>query len=760
MLACSKLGQGFLLLAAAALPSVQPDCQARQALQVAGLWEAAREDVENKAPEGLQCPGFNLEESCCHSLPIQRVSAWMEMSTRHHLEQLESLTGSLAHALGMLEQITSNQAAEGCGPIAQGLIMPRIEAIQVLKPRVEATLELVAHLVLSGVCSFCFPEMPEDGDDTKAPLASARDGPAAREIAMLVMATESFQDQISESDARLALSDPERRCVPEYVVGLQLGSPVRDAEGVMEAVGRIRTWSLDRRMLSSKLARDAMAQDHFDDDFFETAERLLGVVLAPPARLAHQLSLITMSYDRRYHWSTDRTVARLLWGSPADQCSSGIDETSAAEAMAPPPPPSPKKSAESRAVDEADPTDDPGAAFGLVILISNQTSSQTVEELLTRLEGQRLLILEDTCGTALEALGQNCHGGGPEQKRCLHPVHVAEVAVEMKGTREALAQPHVAWRRHGATRSIAHSAWELAKSLWGDECSAWLADFRPASACSGPPLAAAVKAVPGARLSIVRDMAGLLDINFEEPEPSSAVKADSAEDPSRSSLTWPQDTPLAARLAEYVDFHRRGVAALADPEAEKPQVLVFVCQPYGQCGGHGDRLNGIVTAFLLAVLTNRVFLLDSENPLPMQLLLEPRAIDWQVRGSILATAGLRHHSYHDKRQQFEADLLRIASYPEQLLVVSTNYRMIRSLFEAPDLVERARELGLPDRAPAFLVAEIFDMLFAPTPVLRQELSRFRRELGPLEDGRFIAVHLRTGDISWDPARHGGPGQLQ
>ena len=31
------------------------------------------------------------------------------------------------------------------------------------------------------------------------------------------------------------------------------------------------------------------------------------------------------------------------------------------------------------------------------------------------------------------------------------------------------------------------------------------------------------------------------------------------------------------------------------------QPQVYSCQPYAQCGGHGDRLNGIITVFLLAV---------------------------------------------------------------------------------------------------------------------------------------------------------------
>mmetsp|Transcript_99456 Transcript_99456/g.280655 ORF Transcript_99456/g.280655 Transcript_99456/m.280655 type:complete len:336 (+) Transcript_99456:2-1009(+) len=189
-------------------------------------------------------------------------------------------------------------------------------------------------------------------------------------------------------------------------------------------------------------------------------------------------------------------------------------------------------------------------------------------------------------------------------------------------------------------------------------------------------------------------------------------------------------------------------------KAPDVRVLVYNCQPFAQCGGHGDRVNGVVTAFMLAVLTRRVFLLDSESPVPLQLLLSPKLIDWRVRGSVLATAGLRHRAYHDKRREFEADIDRLAHDPAPVLVLSGNYRMLRSLFEAPSLRGAAVELGLPARAPAFLVAEVFDVLFTPAPALGREILMLRERAGGLEDGQFIAIHLRTGDVSWDPARHG------
>ncbi|CAK9055658.1 Uncharacterized protein SCF082_LOCUS30070 [Durusdinium trenchii] len=122
----------------------------------------------------------------------------------------------------------------------------------------------------------------------------------------------------------------------------------------------------------------------------------------------------------------------------------------------------------------------------------------------------------------------------------------------------------------------------------------------------------------------------------------------------------------------------------------------------------------------------------------------------------VAEAGLRHFSYHDKRHQFEADLEKLATFPEQIMVINMNYRMIRSLFEAPTapgLRSAANDLGLPDFAPPFLAAEIFDLLFAPSPLLRRELHVLREELSLPKGQRFIAIHLRTGDIAWDPGRH-------
>lgn len=163
-------------------------------------------------------------------------------------------------------------------------------------------------------------------------------------------------------------------------------------------------------------------------------------------------------------------------------------------------------------------------------------------------------------------------------------------------------------------------------------------------------------------------------------------------------------------------------------------------------------MNGMVTVFMLALLTGRVFLIDSESPLPLELFFEPRALDWRVPGGLHAGAGLRHHSYHDKRVQFQDDIGRLVGYPDETLVVNMNYRMLRSLFEAPELRGNASAWGFPMSAPPFLVADLFDTLFKPSAALEEEVKALQEELG-LKDRRFIAVHFRTGNIAFDPKRH-------
>ena len=65
-------------------------------------------------------------------------------------------------------------------------------------------------------------------------------------------------------------------------------------------------------------------------------------------------------------------------------------------------------------------------------------------------------------------------------------------------------------------------------------------------------------------------------------------------------------------------------SAKARVEKNQFRALIYVCNPLTLCGGHGDRTNGILSAFLIALLTSRAFFIDFDSPLPLSLVLQPR----------------------------------------------------------------------------------------------------------------------------------------
>ena len=78
-----------------------------------------------------------------------------------------------------------------------------------------------------------------------------------------------------------------------------------------------------------------------------------------------------------------------------------------------------------------------------------------------------------------------------------------------------------------------------------------------------------------------------------------------------------------------MDFHRSARATLLEQATgakggQAPRLLIYRCSSMGFCGGHGDRLNGLLGVFMMAVASKRAFFIDAARPVPMHLLLHPR----------------------------------------------------------------------------------------------------------------------------------------
>ncbi|CAD7942412.1 unnamed protein product [Amoebophrya sp. A120] len=149
------------------------------------------------------------------------------------------------------------------------------------------------------------------------------------------------------------------------------------------------------------------------------------------------------------------------------------------------------------------------------------------------------------------------------------------------------------------------------------------------------------------------------------------------------------------------------------------RVLVYRCASIGFCGGHGDRLHGILGLFMLALVTNRAFYIDSPRPLPIGLLLEPTGlVDWRLRGSV-GLPGL-HANRNDKLEEAIAD---VRDSPEKHWVLHSNQRItmpcLQSDLARKNLPSKVREILL---STPFLHAHLFEVLFQPTNLLSNRIA--------------------------------------
>ncbi|OLP79817.1 hypothetical protein AK812_SmicGene39856 [Symbiodinium microadriaticum] len=207
--------------------------------------------------------------------------------------------------------------------------------------------------------------------------------------------------------------------------------------------------------------------------------------------------------------------------------------------------------------------------------------------------------------------------------------------------------------------------------------------------------------------------------------------------------------PGMCNIRYFTQAHAALVRRLGEGgEPTNSKVLVYVCTAMSYCGGHGDRLNGMLSAFVIALLSDRAFFIDSQRPVPLSMVLQPTpgGLDWRMFGSHAALpAGF---NLNDNLAAFEQNPRSVLESQEKVIRLVSNQRLTAAALHASG--QRAESLGL-SRQPA-LHSYLFQMLFAPSPALQARLNA-----RDLPAGRRIGLHFRAGDQmpqNWkDPPRH-------
>ena len=295
--------------------------------------------------------------------------------------------------------------------------------------------------------------------------------------------------------------------------------------------------------------------------------------------------------------------------------------------------------------------------------------------------------------------------------------------------------------------------------LWqrpgGDFGSKNFAYFRPSDLLTHSFAAAPVKS-PFDKSSFAQE--GLLFVLPNDPH--------CRNDSTNEVLSWtnaPIFSYLVSLLNEYKVSHSRWKKMFVDGDLNV-RTLTWYC--YRRCGGIGDRVRGIGFALLLAMISDRLLLVEWSWPLMPERqtdMFVPGEIDWNLNKSLILK-----HNIHRNRSLFATTSVsatkvvkiieqHVFSHQEQHVSIKTNLQMTNfaSMYSkfGPYAKRMLKEKNFQQLA-SFLKGGAVQQTFVSSVVARflfkfghsvlEKAQQMSNEMNISEEQRYVAVHIRTG----------------
>ena len=232
---------------------------------------------------------------------------------------------------------------------------------------------------------------------------------------------------------------------------------------------------------------------------------------------------------------------------------------------------------------------------------------------------------------------------------------------------------------------------------------------------------------------------------------------------------------LISVLENYKHFHRTQLQKLRNMSAqhdtngtrdlavEKVRTLTWSCDHPGTCSGVGDQLYRIQFAFLLAVVSDRVFTIywNEENAKTMQY-LEPNEIDWIFYDERLGMHKGHNLQVSSSRQFTTNHFVTLAQLlkSEELHITTTHELRILQNFgmvACSDYIKKGfLQMGITsdgDLEDPSVGGQILRYLFQFSAEVISRVEEAERQIG-LSSHNYLAIHLRTGFVGTNYEENG------
>ncbi len=192
--------------------------------------------------------------------------------------------------------------------------------------------------------------------------------------------------------------------------------------------------------------------------------------------------------------------------------------------------------------------------------------------------------------------------------------------------------------------------------------------------------------------------------------------------------------------------------------AEK--TMIYSCQSF--CGGWGDRLRGIMSVYILALLTNRRFMIDMNYPCSISKVLEPNFVNWtyikpknnRTRLTINTMRSWQKAIQNEASNTIKSkDLIKFWSSYDDIYISTNGDYMILALRNS-HMINRTRHLF--GRTPSsqttmqILFPLLYEFLFKPSIQVRKRVDTI---LSASLNRHLICLHIRIGKNPTNPFDH-------
>jgi hypothetical protein len=210
-----------------------------------------------------------------------------------------------------------------------------------------------------------------------------------------------------------------------------------------------------------------------------------------------------------------------------------------------------------------------------------------------------------------------------------------------------------------------------------------------------------------------------------------------------------QSSKVGTTSLAYSDILRTikltNISVEKESDCRYHRFIVYSCDSSRFCGGLGDRQRGMVSAFLLAIVTSRVFVINFDKPCSIENALIPHLYNWSICRNFVNTFDKNKSKlfdfvdgspFFDGIQHFNFEL----EWSWQVIFMKINTNLITRLQRRRDFKDQHKWLLTKPMQTIFSL--ILHTLFKPKQYILNYMHRF--DIDHVLGKTLVCSHIRTG----------------